>query len=66
MCTKETEYGLAVHFNVPDSEPLRGNSADSGDVGREKVVGERGTGPVGSVGSCGGIRRGVWGWKRRR
>ena len=43
MCTKEAEYGRTVHFNVPDSGPLQGNSADSGDVGHEKVVGEGGT-----------------------
>ena len=65
MCTKETEYGRAVHFNVPNSEPLRGNSADSGDVGREKVVGEVVTGPVGIVGNDGGIRRGGGGGRDR-
>ena len=58
MCTKEAEYGRAVHCNVPNYGPLRGNSADSRDVGCEKVVGEGGTGPGGSVGSDGGIRRG--------
>ena len=50
---------------MPDSGPLQGNSTDSGDVGREKVVGEGGTGPVGSVGSCGGIRRGGGGGRDR-
>ena len=58
MCTKEVEYGRSIHFNVPDSGPLQGNGADSGDVGREKVVVEGGTGPGGSVRSNGGIRRG--------
>ena len=39
MCTKEAEYGCSVHCNAPDSETLQGKGADSGDVGREKVVG---------------------------
>ena len=51
MCTKEAEYGRAVHCNAPGSGLLRGNSAYYGDVGREKVVGEGDTGPGGSVGS---------------
>ena len=58
MCTKEAEYGRAVNFNAPNSDSLQGNSADSRDVGREKVVGEGGTGPGGSMVSDGGIRRG--------
>ena len=58
MCTKEAEYGRAVHCNVPNYGPLRGNSADSRDVGCEKVVGEGGTGPGGSVGSDCCTRRG--------
>ena len=58
MCTKEAEYGRVVHCNAPDSGPLRENIEDSGDVGREKVVGEGGNGPGGSVGTDGGIRRG--------
>ena len=58
MCTMEVEYGRAVHCNAPDSRPMRGNIAYSGDVGHEKVVGEGDTGPGGSVGSDGGIRRG--------
>ena len=58
MCNKEAEYVRAVHFNAPNSGPLRGNSADSVDVGREKVVGEGYTGPGGSVGSDGGTRGG--------
>ena len=65
MCTKEAEYGRTLHFNAPDSGPLRGNSADSGNVGCEKVVGEGGTGPGGSVGSDGGIRRGGGGGRDR-
>ena len=58
MCNKEAEYGRAVHCNAPDYGPLRGKIIDSGDVGREKLVGEGGTGPGGSVGSGSGIRRG--------
>ena len=58
MCTKEVYYGPVVHCNAPDSGPLRGNGADFGDVGREKVVREGVTGPGGSVGSDDGIRRG--------
>ena len=58
MCTKEAEYSRTVHFNMPDYGPLQGDIADSGDVGCDKVVVEVGTGPVGSVGSDGGIRRG--------
>ena len=58
MCTKETEYGNRVHCNVPNSGPMRGNIAYYGDVGREKVVGEGGTGPGGSVGTDGGKIRG--------
>ena len=61
MCTKEAEYVRAVHCNAPDSRPMRENGADSGYVGREKVVGEGGTGPGGSVVSDYGIRRGGWG-----
>ena len=57
MCTKEAEYGRTLHCNAPDLGPLQGNSADSGDVSREKVVGEGVTGPGGSVGSEGDIRR---------
>ena len=49
MCTKEEEYGRAVHWNAPDSGPMRVNIAYYGDVGREKVVGEGVTGPGGSV-----------------
>ena len=49
----------AVHCNAPDSGPMRGNIADSGDVGHEKVVGEGYTGPGGSVGSDRGISRGI-------
>ena len=41
-----------------NSGPLQGNGADYRDVGREKVVGEGGTGPGESVGSDGGNRRG--------
>ena len=51
----------AVHCNAPDSGPMRGNIADSGDVGHKKMVGEGDTGPGGSVGSDGGTRRGVGG-----
>ena len=43
---------------MPDPGHLQGNSADFGDVGLEKVVREGVTGPGGSVGSDGGIRRG--------
>ena len=39
MCTKEAEYSCSVHCNEPNSGPLQVNVADSGDVGREKVVG---------------------------
>ena len=56
MCTKEEEYGHTVHWKAPNSGPLRGNGADYGDVGREKVVVEGVTGPGGRVGSDGGIR----------
>ena len=65
MCTKETEYGRALHCNAPNYGPLRGNSADSGDVGCEKVVGEGGTGPGGSVGSDSCTRRGGGGVRYR-
>ena len=58
MCNKEEEYSRAVHCNAPDYGPLQGNIEDSGDVGREKVVGEGGIGPGGSVGSDRGTRRG--------
>ena len=37
---------------------MQGNIAYYGDVGREKVVGEGGTGPGGSVGTDGGKIRG--------
>ena len=58
MCTKEAEYSWSVNCNEPNSGPLQGNAADSGDVGCEKVVEEGGTGPSGSVGSDGIIIRG--------
>ena len=58
MCTKEAEYGRVLHFNAPNSEPLRGNDSYSRDVGHEKVVGEGGAGPGESVGSDNSIRRG--------
>ena len=58
MCTKEAEYGHAVHCEAKNSGPLRRNGAYSGDVGCEKVVVEVCNGPSGSVGSDGGIRRG--------
>ena len=61
MCNKEAEYGRAVNCNASDFGPMRGNIAYYENVGREKVVGERDIGPVGSVGSDGGIRRGVGG-----
>ena len=57
MCTKEAEYGHAVHCEAKNSGPLRRNGADSGDMGHEKVVGEGGTGPGGSVESDGCTRR---------
>ena len=58
MCTKEAEYDRVVHCNAPDYGPLRENIEDSGDAGREKVVGKGGNGPGGRVGSEGGIIRG--------
>ena len=58
MCTKEAEYGRAVHFNELDSRPLQGNGIDSGGVGSEKVVEEGINGPGGSVVSDSGIRGG--------
>ena len=58
MCTKEAKYGRAVHCNAPSSGILGGNSAYYGDVGREKVVGEGGTGPGGSLGTDRGKIRG--------
>ena len=58
MCTKDEEYGRAVHCKAPDSGPMQGNIAYYGDVGREKVVGEGGTGPGGSVGTDRGKIRG--------
>ena len=57
MWTKEAEYVRVIHCNVPDSGPLRENIEDSGDAGREKVVGEGGNGPGGRVGSDSGIIR---------
>ena len=46
---------------MPDYGPLRGNGTAFRDVGRHKVVVEGVNGPGGSVGSDGGIRRGVGG-----
>ena len=45
----------------PILDLCEGNIADSGDVGREKVVREEDTVPGGSVVSDGGIRRGSGG-----
>ena len=38
MCNKEAEYGCVVHLDATNYRPLQGNGADSGDVGREKLV----------------------------
>ena len=35
---RRQEYSCSVHCNEPNSGPPQGNVADSGDVGREKVV----------------------------
>ena len=61
MCTKDSKYGRAVYCNAPNSGPLQGNGADSGDMGHEKVVVEGDTGPGGRVGSDDGIRKGYGG-----
>ena len=57
MCNKEAEYVRAVHFNAPDSGPLRVNIAYYRDGGREKVARAGYTGPGGSVRSDRGTRR---------
>ena len=65
MCNKEAEYGRAVRLYATNYRPLQGNGADSGDVGREKLVVEGGTRPGRSLVSNGGIRRGGGGGRDR-
>ena len=44
ICAKGSECGRPIHYDMTDFGHLRGNGADAGDVGREKVVGSVRTG----------------------
>ena len=59
-------YNMATQYIAmrPILDLCEGNIADSGDVGREKVVREEDTVPGGSVVSDGGIRRGSGGGRQ--